>query len=286
MVDGLDFLLAPMQYPFMVRGLLAALLVGLVCGMVGCFVVLRGMAFFGDAMSHSILPGIAVGYLVGGGARGPVFWWAMGTAIAVSLSIGAVTKSARLKEDTAIGIIFAGMFALGVALISMGRSYSLDLVHFLFGDVLGVSWGDLGLTAFFGILVVAILLLFYKEFLVVSFDDTLARTLRLPSTALYYTLLILIAVTIVASIQTVGVALMLAMLVTPPATAYLLTSRLPAMMALSALIGALAGVLGLYLSYYVGMASGAAIVLVCTGFFLLALLFAPRHKSPRQGAAG
>lgn len=285
MGEGIEFLLTPMQYPFMVRGLLAALLVGLVCGTVGCFVVLRGMAFFGDAMSHSILPGIAVGYLVGGGARGPLFWWAMATAIVVSLSIGAVTRSGRLKEDTAIGIIFAGMFALGVALISMGRSYSMDLVHFLFGDVLGVSWGDLGLTAFFGLLVLVVLLLFYKEFLVVSFDDTLARTLRLPSTALYYILLVLIAITIVASIQTVGVALMLAMLVTPPATAYLLTRRLPSMMALSACIGALSGVLGLYLSYYVGMASGAAIVLVCTGFFLLALLLAPRHKPERNRSA-
>lgn len=282
MFEGFDFLLAPMQYPFMVRGLLAALLVGTVCGVVGCFVVLRGMAFFGDAMSHSILPGIAVGYLIGGGARGPLFWGAMIAALIVSLSIGAVTKTGRLKEDTAIGIIFAGMFALGVALISMGRSYSLDLVHFLFGDVLGVAWSDLGLTAFFGLSVLAILLLFYKEFLVVSFDDTLARTLRLPSTALYYTLLVLIAVTIVASIQTVGVALILAMLVTPPATAYLMTRRLPVMMALSALLGAFSGVAGLYLSYYAGIASGAAIVLVCTTLFLLALLIAPRHKTARQ----
>ncbi len=272
MPEFFDFLLTPMQYPFMVRGLLAAVLVGLLCGIVGCFVVLRGMAFFGDAMSHSILPGIAVGYLIGGGARAPLFWCAMATAVVVSLSIGAVTKSGRLKEDTAIGIIFAGMFALGVALISMGRSYSLDLVHFLFGDVLGVAWPDLALTAGFGLTVLAILLLFYKEFLVVSFDDTLARTLRLPSTALYYILLVLIAVTIVASIQTVGVALILAMLVTPPATAYLLTRRLPVMMALSAGLGALAGIVGLYLSYYAGFASGAAIVLVCTALFLVTLL--------------
>ncbi len=281
MVEGWDIVLVPMQYPFMVRGLLAASLVGLICGIVGCFVVLRGMAFFGDAMSHSILPGIAIGYLVGGGARAPLFWWALGTAIVVSLSIGAVSKSGRLKEDTAIGIIFAGMFALGVALISMGRTYSLDLVHFLFGDVLGVSWLDLGLIAVFGLSVVAILLLFYKEFVVVSFDETLARTLRLPSTTLYYVLLVLIAITIVASIQTVGVALMLAMLVTPPATAYLMTKRLPVMMALSAVIGAVSGILGLYLSYYAGVASGAAIVLVCTGLFVCVLLVTTKRKTPK-----
>lgn len=282
MLDALEYLSAPLQYPFMVRGLWAALLVGMVCGVVGCFVMLRGMAFLGDALSHSILPGIAVGYLMGGGARAPLFWWAMGTAIAVSLSIGAVSKSGRLKEDTAVGIIFAGMFALGVALISMGRTYSLDLVHFLFGDVLGVSWFDLGMIAAFGLAVLAILLLFYKEFVVVTFDETLARTLRLPSTALYYVLLVLIAITIVVSIQTVGVALLLAMLVTPPATAYLLTKRLPVMMALSALIGALSGIMGLYLSFYAGMASGAAIVLVCTGFFVCVLLVTTKRKTARQ----
>ena len=277
MGDLFDLVLQPMQYPFMLRGLLASLLVGVVCGLVGCFVVLRGMAFFGDALSHSILPGLAIGYLVGGGASGPLFWWAMGTAILVSLSIGAVTKTGRLKEDTAIGIVFAGMFALGVALISMSRSYSTDLVHFLFGDVLGVSWGDLGLITLFGAVVVLILLLFYKEFLVMSFDETLARTLRLPTALLYYGLLVLIAVTTVTAIQTVGVALMLAMLVTPAATAYLLVRRLPAMMAVSAVIGALSGVVGLYLSYYAAIASGAAIVLVCTALFLVTLLVTKRR---------
>lgn len=271
MAEWFDVLAQPMQYAFMVRGLLAALLVGVVCGVVGCFVVLRGMAFFGDALSHAILPGIALGYLLGSGLGGSLFWWAMGTGVLVALAIGAITKGGRLKEDTAIGIIFAGMFALGVALISMNRSYSVDLVHFLFGDVLGVTWMDLGWTAGFGLLVLVVLLVFYKEFVVISFDETLARTLRLPTTLLYFSLLVLIAVTIVSSIQTVGVALMLAMLITPPATAYLVTRRLPVMMAVSALVGALSGVVGLYLSYYAGIASGAAIVLVCTAFFLVVL---------------
>lgn len=267
MAGWLEFLIEPLQYPFMIRGMLAAILVGVVCGIVGCFVVLRGMAFFGDAISHSILPGLAIGYLIGGGARGPLFLWAMGTALLVSLCIGAVTKTGGLREDTAIGIIFAGMFALGVALISMGRSYSVDLLHFLFGDVLGVSWLDLFWTGLTGLVVIGLLLLFYKEFVVLSFDETLAKTLRLPTQRLYYALLFLIAITIVTALQTVGVALMLAMLVTPAATALLVTRRLPAMMALSALLGAVAGLAGLYISYYAGIASGAAIVLVCTLIF-------------------
>ncbi len=218
---------------------------------------------------------MAVGYLVSGGARSSLFWWALLTAVLTALGIGTVSKGAQLKQDTAIGIVFVGMFALGIALISTMQSYSIDLVHFLFGDVLGVSTGDLALTAAFGLLVIVLIVAFYKEFLVISFDPVLAATLRLPSNALSYLLLVLIAVAIVVSLQTVGVALMLAMLITPAATAYLLTRRLPGMMALAAVIGAASGVIGLYLSYYVGIASGPAIVLVCTAFFLLAALFAP-----------
>jgi manganese/iron transport system permease protein len=272
-----DVLAGPLSYPFMVRGLVASVMVGIVCATVGTYVVLRGMAFFGDALAHAILPGVAVGYLVSGGARGPVFWWALGTGVLTAIWIGAVGKGAQIKEDAAIGIIFAGMFALGIALISTMRSYAVDLAHFLFGDVLGVSNGDLWLTGVLGGLILLTILALYKEFLVLSFDPVLAVTLRLPSTLLRYLLLVLIALTIVVSLQTVGVALMVAMLVTPAATAYLLTRRLPAMMGLAALIGALSGVVGLYLSYYVRVASGAAIVLVCTAFFLIVLLLSPRR---------
>jgi ABC-type Mn2+/Zn2+ transport system permease subunit len=272
-----EWILAPMSYAFMVRGLVAVVMVGIVCAIIGTYVVLRGMAFFGDALAHSILPGVAVGYLISGGARGAVFWWGLGTAVLTALGIGAVGRSAHLKEDTAIGILFAGMFALGIALISTARSYAVDLAHFLFGDVLGVSQGDLWLTGLVGGAVLFTVLALYKEFLVLSFDPILAMTLRLPSGLLNYLLLVLIALTIVVSLQTVGVALMVAMLVTPAATAYLLTRRLPAMMAVAAAIGALSGIVGLYLSYHVSVASGAAIVLVCTACFLVALLFAPRR---------
>ena len=263
----IDFILEPLQYAFMVRGLIASVMVGIVCAVVGTYVVLRSMAFFGDALAHAILPGIAVGYLVGDGAREPLFWWALIAAILSSLGIGAISRNTKIKEDTAIGIIFAGTFALGVALISTVRSYSVDLAHFLFGDVLGVRGGDLWLIAAFGGFVLLAILAFYKEFMVLSFDPILATTLRLPVRLLEFLLLILIAVTIVVSLQTVGVALMVAMLVTPAATAYLLTKRLPIMMAIAATIASVSGVVGLYLSYYLSIASGAAIVLTCTAIF-------------------
>ncbi|KPL23426.1 MAG: manganese ABC transporter permease [Anaerolineae bacterium SM23_84] len=271
----IELIVGPLSYPFMVRGFVAVVMVGIVCATVGTYVVLRGMAFFGDALAHAVLPGVAVGYLVSDGARGTVFWWALGTAVLAAIGIGAVGKGAQVKEDTAIGIIFAGMFALGIALISTVRSWAVDLAHFLFGDVLGVSRSDLWLTGVFGGIVLFTVLVFYKEFLVLSFDPILALTLRLPATALRYLLLVLIAVAVVVSLQTVGVALMVAMLVTPAATAYLLTRRLSRMMALAAFIGAFSGIAGLYLSFYIRVASGAAIVLVCTALFLLALLLVP-----------
>jgi manganese/iron transport system permease protein len=274
----INWLLEPLKYEFMQRGMIAAVLVGIVCAVVGTYVVLRGMAFFGDALAHTILPGIAVGYLITGGARDTLFWWALGTAIIAAWGIGAISKQAEIKEDTAIGIIFAGMFALGIALISTVRSYAVDLSHFLFGDVLGVSAQSLWLIIIFGAIVLLTIAAFYKEFLTLSFDPILAATLRMPVNLLNNLLLGLIAVTVAVSLQTVGVALMVAMLVTPAATASLLTQRLPTMMALSAFIAALAGVIGLYLSYYLSIASGAAIVLTATTFFLLAFLW-KRMKS-------
>lgn len=271
----LDLLLGPLQYSFMVRGLLAATMVGMVCAVLGAYVVLRGMAFFGDALAHAILPGVAIGYLVGGGAHAPLFWGGLLAGIATALGIGTISKSGQIKEDTAIGVIFVGMFALGVALISSARNFSVDLTHFLFGNVLGVSEGDLVLTALFSALVILLVIAFYKEFLVISFDPTLAAILRLPAQFFRYLLLVMIAVTIVIALQTVGVALTVAMLVTPAATASLLARRLWMMMVLAAALGAFAGGVGLYLSYYARIASGPAIVLVGTALFGLAFLFAP-----------
>jgi len=277
MGEIIHLLLGPLAHPFMVRGLLASLIVGIVCAVLGTFVVLRGMAFLGDALAHTILPGVAISYLLSGGARGPLFWWGLATGVLTSIGIGAISLQGQIKEDTAIGVIFAGMFALGIALISTVRSYSVDLAHFLFGNVLAVAPSDLVLTAAFGGLVLLLILAFYKEFLVISFDPILAATLRIPSKFFHYLLLVMLAVTIVISLQTVGVGLMVAMLVTPAATSSLLTRRLPAMMVVSTAIGGFSAAAGLYLSYYANIASGAAIVLVCTGLFILAFVFAP-HK--------
>jgi ABC-type Mn2+/Zn2+ transport system permease subunit len=278
-VNVFDLLLQPLGYAFMQRGLVAALVVGVICAVIGTYVVLRGMAFFGDALAHAILPGVAIGYLAGSGARGPLFLWSLVAAVVSSVGIGAITRGTRVREDTAIGIVFAGMFALGVALISSVRSYSVDLAHFLFGNVLGVSNTDLWVIIGFGVVILVLVLVFYKEFLVLSFDPLLAVTLRLPSQLLEYLLLVLISLTIVVSLQTVGVALMVAMLITPTAAAYLLTRRLPVMMALAAGIASLSGVVGLYISYYIGVASGAAIVLTSTVFFLAAWAFREIQKA-------
>ncbi len=282
----IEWLLAPLQYGFMIRGLLAAVTVGAVCGVLGTYVVLRGMAFFGDALAHAILPGVAVAYLIGGGAQGALFVGALVAGVGTALGIGAISKHGQIREDTAIGVLFAAMFALGVALISTVRNFSVDLTHFMFGDVLGVSASDLWLTVIFGGLVVLTVIAFYKEFLVISFDPVLASILRLPAQFFRYLLLVMLAVTIVIALQTVGVGLMVAMLITPAATASLLTRRLPVMMVGAALIGATSGVVGLYLSYAVNVASGAAIVLVSTAFFLLALFFAPGRGAAWRFARG
>jgi manganese/iron transport system permease protein len=269
----LDFFLSPLQFGFMQRGLLAVVLVGGLCAVVGCFVVLRSMAFLGDAMAHSVLPGVAVAYLVGGNLT----LGALAAAIIVALGISFVSRRGSLREDTAIGILFSSALALGIALISTIRSYAVDLSHILFGNVLGVGPGDLYLIGGLGIGVLAILFLAYRPFLVLAFDPVLAATLRLPVERLRALLLILISVTIVLSLQVVGIALVAAMLVTPAATAYLVTRRLPAMAAVAALLGVLSGVAGLYASYYLNIASGAAVVLSATVFFLLAFLFSPRR---------
>jgi manganese/iron transport system permease protein len=272
-----NIFLQPFSYNFMLRGLAASVIVGVVCAVVGVYVVLRGMAFFGDALAHAVLPGVALGYLISGGSRDTLFWWALGAAVLVALAIGRITKHAEIREDTAIGILFASMFALGIALISTVRSYSVDLSHFLFGNVLGVSTRDLVLTSVFGVVVLLTIFLFYKEFLVLSFDPVLAATLRIPSGLLNNILLILMALTVSVAMQTVGVALMVAMLVTPAATASLLTRRLWQGMIVSALIGACSAVAGLYLSYYFNIVSGSAIVLTATFIFLLVFLFQPRR---------
>jgi ABC-type Mn2+/Zn2+ transport system permease subunit len=274
----IEWLLEPLSYAFMVRGLLASLMVGVLCAVIGCYVVLRSMAFLGDALAHAILPGVAVAYLVGAN----LMVGALIAAIIVALMIGYFSRSGTVKEDTAIGILFAAALSLGVALISTIRTYAVDLSHILFGNVLGVSAENLWITAAITVTVLVVLGLLYRPFLVISFDPVLAATLRMPRDLLRNLLLVLLALTVVVSMQTVGIGLVAAMLVTPGATAYLLTRRLPNMMLVSAAVGAASSVVGLYISYYANVASGAAVVLVATFFFLLAFFFAPQRGILRR----
>ena len=257
----------------MQRGLLTSTMVGILCAVVGCYVVLRSMAFLGDAMAHAILPGVAIAYLF----KGDLIVGALIAAIAVALGIGFFTRQGTIKEDTAIGILFAAALSLGVVLISTIKTYAVDLTHIMFGNVLGVGENDVWITAILGLVVIGTIIALYKEFLVISFDPVLAATIRLPAARLNNLLLVLMALTIVVSMQTVGVGLVAAMLVTPAATAYLLTHRLPIMMIIASLIGAFSSMAGLYLSFYINVASGAAIVLTATILFLIAFLFAPER---------
>ncbi len=270
----MNFLLEPLAYQFIQRGLLASVIVGILCAVMGTYVVLRGMAFLGDAMAHAILPGVAVAYLFGGN----LLIGAGAAAILVALSIGFFSRQGDVKEDTAIGILFAAALSLGVAMISTMKTYAVDLSHILFGNVLGVSSSDLWLIGILSFLILLTVAIFYKPFLVISFDPVLAATLRLPAELLRNLMLVLLALTVVVSLQTVGVSLAAAMLVTPAATAYLLTRRLWPMMLVSAVIGAVSSIIGLYVSYYFNIVSGSAIVLTATVMFLLGFLW-KRSKS-------
>lgn len=273
MSEMIDLLLEPFTYPFMLRALWASLIVGITCPILGTYVVLRGLAFFGDALAHIILPGVVVAFLLGW----PLGLGALIVGVVAALLIGFISKRTEIREDAAIGVVFAGAFALGIALLSIQRSYAVDLSHILFGNLLGVSTADLWLAGILGVLVILTIFAFYKEFLVLSFDPVLATTLRLPVTFLQNLILVLLAVVIVISIQAVGVALVLAMLVTPASAAYLLTRRLPSMMLVSASIGSVSALVGLYASYFLNVPSGPAIVLVETGVFIIVFFFNPRR---------
>lgn len=271
-----EWLTDPWSYEFMRRAFVAAIVIGLVTGMLGTYVVLRGLAFLGDAIAHAAFPGVVIAFLLdrslylGGAAFG----------LLTALSIGVVSSASggrRVREDTAIGVFFAGAFALGIVLISTEDSYTGDLTSFLFGEVLAVSQTDIALSAGLGAAVVAVALLLRKELVAVAFDREMAQAMGLPVFWLDMLLYAMVTVAIVISLRAVGNILVVAMLITPAATARLLTDRLLPMMAVAALLGALAGVAGLYVSYHADLAAGGLIVLVVTGFFVAAWLFAPRH---------
>ena len=258
----MNWLLAPFQYSFMQHGFIAALLVGSTCAVLGVYVVLRRMAFMGDALAHSVLPGLVIAHL----NSWNLFAGAIVAGFATAFGIGYLSQRARLQEDTAIGILFAGMFAFGILLMSTTRSFR-DLSHMLFGNIMGVTSGDLALIAILSILVLSVLVVFHKELELTSVDPIYAAAIGLKANTVRYGLLALLALTIVTAIQAVGVVLTSALLVTPAATASLLTNSLPRMMILAILIAVGASIAGLYASFYLNVSAGAAIVLTCTVCF-------------------
>jgi manganese/iron transport system permease protein len=268
-----EFIVDPWTYEFMQRALLQASIVGIVCGVVGCFVVLRGLAFIGDALAHAVFPGIVLSYMV----NRTILLGAFVFGVFTALGIGLLSRSRRVSEDSAIGVLFAAFFAFGVVLISRETGFRRDVTSLLFGNILGVSNNDIMVTLAIGAIVLAVVFALLKELTLVAFDQTMARATGYPVFALDLLLLLLVTTTIVVSLQAVGNVLVLALIVTPPAAARLLTDRLGRMMAYSAFIGVLSGAVGLFASFHANTASGATIVLTSTAFFLAAIVFAPRH---------
>ena len=273
-MDISSFLAEPLQYAFIQRGMLALVIVGGINAVVGCFVVVRGMAFLGDALAHTILPGIALSYTASGGSvHSNLFVGGLGAGVLSAVVIAWLTRNEELKEDSAIAIVFVTMFALGIAIVSTQSSYAADLTHILFGSINGITQDDLLTMSALTAVVLLVILLLYKEFLLISFDLSLAHSLKLPVQFLKILLLVLIAVTIVASLQAVGIALMLALLITPAATARLLVKRLHHMILISSLFGVISGIVGFYASYYLDIPSGACIVLTLSALFGIVFLF-------------
>ena len=272
----MSWLLDPLQYAFMRNGLVAAMLVGAMCATLGVYVVLRRMAFIGDALAHTTLPGLVVAYLRGWN----LFAGAVIAGLITAAGIGWLSRRDAVREDTAIGILFTAMFSLGILMISTTRSFR-DLSNMLFGNILGITPADLALIALIALLVLGTLFFLHKELELTSFDPTHAEVIGLRADRLRYALLALLALTVVAGIQAVGVVLTSALLVTPAAAASLLTDRLPRMMLLAAIIAIGSAIAGLYASYYLGVASGAAIVFACTICFAVTWII----RSIRDSAA-
>ena len=283
----MNFILEPLGYEFFVLALAASAIAGLVCAVIGTYMVLRGLAFMGDALSHAAVPGVVAAYLL----RAPFYLGATIAAVGTALAIGVITRRGRLRGDTTIGVLFAGMFAFGVFLFSTIPNYVGDLFGFLFGEVLGISPTDLVALAVLAAIVLGVVFVFWKELLYSTFDPLGAGASGLPVAALEYLFLGLIAMTIVISLQAVGIILVVAMLVTPAATAQLLVGRFSRLILVAGAIGIVAPVIGLYVSFWTNTASAALIVLVETAGFLLALVLGPqtgllrRRRAARESAA-
>ncbi|HLR59054.1 MAG TPA: metal ABC transporter permease [Pseudogracilibacillus sp.] len=268
----MEFINDLMQYGFLQKALFTAIMVGIISGVIGSFIILRGMALMGDAISHAVLPGVAISFMLGIN----YFYGAVLVGVLAAVMIGVVTQNSRIKNDSSIGIIFTAFFALGIILISKAQT-ATDLTQILFGNVLSVRSSDMWMTLIIGAVVLVVVVIFYKELLVSSFDETMAKAYGLPTRAIHYLVMVLLTLVTVASLQTVGVVLVVAMLITPASTAYLLTNKLWIMIVLSASIGAFSSVAGLYFSFVYNLSSGAVIVLVATFIFGLTFIFAPKQ---------
>ncbi|MFB2882029.1 metal ABC transporter permease [Floridanema aerugineum] len=270
----LEALIEPLQYSFMQRSLIIAILVGLICAVVGSYLMVQRLALLGDAISHSVLPGLAIAFMLGAN----IFIGAFIAGVISTMAIAFIKTRSPIKEDAAMGIVFSAFFALGITLITIiQKSNKIDLNHFLFGNILGVTFDEVWDTAIIAAIILFVVGLLYKELLFYTFDPLGAQAAGLPVNLLNFGLMLLIALTIVASMKAVGVILVLALLITPGATAYLLVKRLHQVMILGAGIGIFSSISGMYLSYFYNLPSGPAIVLVASGFFILALLFSPSY---------
>jgi manganese/iron transport system permease protein len=265
-------LIEPLQYGFMQRSLVIAILVGIVCAIVGSYLMVQRLALLGDAISHSVLPGLAIAFILGAN----IFIGAFIAGVLSTVIIAWIKARSTIKEDAAMGIVFSAFFALGITLITIvQKDNKIDLNHFLFGNILGVTAEDAIDTGFIVALVLLVVVFFYKELLFYTFDPLGAQATGLPVNLLNFGLMVLIALTIVASLKAVGVVLVLSLLITPASTAYLLVTRLHQVMILGAIIGVISSISGMYLSYFYNLPSGPAIVLVASGLFVLSLLFSP-----------
>lgn len=260
------------EFSFLQRALITSIVIGMICGMIGCFIVLRSLALMGDAISHAVLPGVAISYMIGIN----FFYGAVVFGVLAALGIGFVNQNSKIKSDSSIGIVFSSFLALGVLLITKAQS-AIDLTEILFGNVLTVKPEDRTITFIVVAIVLIVIIVFYKEFLLSSFDPTMAAASGLPVKFIHYTIMILLTLVTVASLQTVGVILVVSLLITPASTAYLLTKRLSTMILTSALIGMVSSVIGLFFSVTFNLPSGVVIVLVITIIFIITFFLAPKN---------
>jgi len=271
-ITPIDWLLDPLTHDFMRRALMVSALVGGVCGLLSCYMTLKGWALMGDAVSHAVMPGVVVAYALGLPFSLGAFVFGVGS---VAL-IGFVKQKSRIKEDTVIGLVFTGFFALGLVLVSKIKS-NIDLMQILFGSPLGISRSDVNQTLIISFIVISILLIFRKDLMLYCFDAKHARSIGINTGILHYLLLTLLSLSAVVGLQTVGIILVVAMLITPGATAYLLTDRFDKMTLLAVISSSFSSILGVYISYWSDIETGGSIVLVQTVIFLIAFLFAPRY---------